>query len=535
MANRVGVEFYVAGSSKFTKDIGGVSKSLLGVAKVGAGLMGGALSVRYIGRAMREFYSEAISNSKEAVTQIQAINSSWAETKKLFGEGMGDAMAPFYRDINGVIQSVNVAIRDATELQRLFDKLSDSEQAAVTSAYEQQTGGKFGYYAAPSADATAINRAMGPMGAFSMGARERFETPAQFVKPDDQIVAFNLMRQRLSGDEINGVSKAQESARGKVVSLNEALANQIRVQMELNTGNRDAAQILTMKATLEEAYAGDQEVRDRKLKYYISDLEKANKYRAKYAADNYIENLQQENQYLAKIQQGRKDEAELIKRVNEFKRQGIDLTQEEIDRIAELQKENQKLSEHYGDSFGGGAKSAIREMQDELYTLGDVGHDVTNDLHDSLTSELNDLIWESKTLDDVLKNVVKSVGSLATQMLLSNMVTSAMGGIGGLFSGGTKMHASGMVLDRPISWMDGNTRHVAGESGPEAIVPLERGPGGRLGLSGGSPNVKLEVHYHGEQKQVQTTTPRWRGDEWVVGVILNDMDHGGPLSERFGR
>lgn len=490
MATKVGIQFYVDGAAAVDRDIKKIGKSLgsavsLGdVAKGTLAFLGIRTSLRMLGREAMDFYSEAIANSKEATTQIQALNNSWAETKRLLGSGLGNAMAPFYRDINGVVQSINVAIRDATELQNLFGKLSSTQQAAVSSQYEQQTGKAFGYQDVK----TATSGAFSLTGSYSASN----QTTRQFVAPDDQILAYNLMKGQLSSDEINGVSQAQESARAKVVSLNEAMGNQIRVQRELNSGNRDASQILSYQMTLEEAYAGDMEIRDRKMKYYLSDLEKLNKLRSEGAADKYIKDLQQEQDYIELIQQGRKDEAEILRTVNRFKSQGIDLTQAEIDGIQQLQEENRKLSDHYGNNFGSGAKSAIRELQDEMYTLGDIGHDVTIELHDDLTSELNDALWETEDLGDAFESAAKSAAKMATQMMLSNAITNAMGAgqnfVGSLFgsergnaflNGRVVPFEKGGVVSSPTLFPLG----IMGEKNkPEGVLPLTRNSQGRLGV-----------------------------------------------------
>lgn len=62
---------------------------------------------------------------------------------------------------------------------------------------------------------------------------------------------------------------------------------------------------------------------------------------------------------------------------------------------------------------------------------------------------------------------------------------------GGAFSKGTQLFATGAVVSSPTSFgMAGGKRGVMGEAGPEAIMPLARGPGGKLGVvaTGGASN-----------------------------------------------
>jgi hypothetical protein len=40
---------------------------------------------------------------------------------------------------------------------------------------------------------------------------------------------------------------------------------------------------------------------------------------------------------------------------------------------------------------------------------------------------------------------------------------------------------------------------------------------------------------NGTAKNANGGRPRWDGDRWVIGVVLDDLEHGGPLSQRMGR
>lgn len=70
--------------------------------------------------------------------------------------------------------------------------------------------------------------------------------------------------------------------------------------------------------------------------------------------------------------------------------------------------------------------------------------------------------------------------------LPSSPVGNALGGVYGVH-GRISTFAKGGVFDRPTSFNFGRGHlGVLGEAGPEAIMPLEKGPGGRLGLRGGN-------------------------------------------------
>ena len=62
---------------------------------------------------------------------------------------------------------------------------------------------------------------------------------------------------------------------------------------------------------------------------------------------------------------------------------------------------------------------------------------------------------------------------------------------GGVFNHGNVVpFAGGALVNGPVMFpMSGGRSGLMGESGPEAIVPLERGPGGKLGIGGGGSTV----------------------------------------------
>ena len=60
-------------------------------------------------------------------------------------------------------------------------------------------------------------------------------------------------------------------------------------------------------------------------------------------------------------------------------------------------------------------------------------------------------------------------------------------------------YASGGVIDKPVIFPMAKGMGLAGEAGPEAILPLKRGKGGRLGVeaSGGVSNIVVNVDASG--------------------------------------
>jgi phage-related minor tail protein len=105
-----------------------------------------------------------------------------------------------------------------------------------------------------------------------------------------------------------------------------------------------------------------------------------------------------------------------------------------------------------------------------------------------------------RSFDDVLKSLALRISSLAVADAFKPLTAGLSKGLNsmfsGLFSGGATAigsvtpFAAGGVIGTPSYFpMQGGGLGLTGEAGPEAIMPLTRGPDGRLGvaMSGGAP------------------------------------------------
>jgi len=119
----------------------------------------------------------------------------------------------------------------------------------------------------------------------------------------------------------------------------------------------------------------------------------------------------------------------------------------------------------------------------------------------------------ARSFDSVLKSLALRLSNLSVSMALKPAIGSLFGGsnLGGLFNassgitggggpddaGGIQPFAKGGVIATPNFFpLGGNRLGLAGEAGPEAIMPLARGPDGRLGVaasSGAAPSVTINI------------------------------------------
>jgi phage-related minor tail protein len=121
----------------------------------------------------------------------------------------------------------------------------------------------------------------------------------------------------------------------------------------------------------------------------------------------------------------------------------------------------------------------------------------------ALGAALEGLIFKGRGLGDILRSLALSLSRIAFRAafrpleqgfgsLLSGLLSA--GGVPAL--SGISFMAKGGVIASPVAFPFGNGAAIAGEAGPEAILPLARGPDGRLGVTargGGGINITFNV------------------------------------------
>lgn len=105
----------------------------------------------------------------------------------------------------------------------------------------------------------------------------------------------------------------------------------------------------------------------------------------------------------------------------------------------------------------------------------------------ALTGAFRSAIVDGASLGEVLRNLATRISDLSLTAALKP-VDTVLGGIiqRGIGSVSTTAFARGGVIARPNYFPLGDGLGVAGEQGPEAILPLAHGPDGRLGVRSAS-------------------------------------------------
>jgi phage-related minor tail protein len=139
-----------------------------------------------------------------------------------------------------------------------------------------------------------------------------------------------------------------------------------------------------------------------------------------------------------------------------------------------------------------------------------------------LTRAFEDAALKGRTLSDVLKSLAQSLSRQTLQAALTPITSIFANGVAGLLGGlgGTPIvrHAQGGVIASPIAFpLSGRGLGVAGEAGPEAILPLARGRDGRLGVSAAGGQQPINVTFNVTAQDAES----FRRSEGQIAAMLS--------------
>ncbi len=166
---------------------------------------------------------------------------------------------------------------------------------------------------------------------------------------------------------------------------------------------------------------------------------------------------------------------------------------------------------------GSGGGDAAASLSTTLDGVGTRTRDLTagsNAFARAITAAFAQGATGAKSFDSVLKSLALRLSSLSLNLALKPVASALTSGLTNLFSGGlnslslgannaaadagpVQPFAKGGVIAAPSFFPLGSGRvGLAGEAGAEAIMPLARGPDGRLGIAAsgaGGGNVTINI------------------------------------------
>lgn len=183
--------------------------------------------------------------------------------------------------------------------------------------------------------------------------------------------------------------------------------------------------------------------------------------------------------------------------------------------IGTMQDQLQALEAQLGSSVSMVAAfdGELARMRETMVFTGREVNTLSSGISGGLRKAFDGLIFDGMKLNDALKTVANTIVDTIYSIAMKP-VTGALGGLlaqgvagvmgagmpfakGGAFSQGRVMpFAKGGVVSSPTSFPMRGGLGLMGEAGPEAIMPLARGPDGRLGVQAGggrSVNVVMNI------------------------------------------
>lgn len=164
--------------------------------------------------------------------------------------------------------------------------------------------------------------------------------------------------------------------------------------------------------------------------------------------------------------------------------------------------------------LGSGFAEELQEASRAMRGMDGEAQRLSRSLSNSLRSAFDKAVFGGARLGDVFRDLAASMAGKVLDASVQPMMNALTGGFSGMFgsvakglgaslfadgaafsSGRVRAFAKGGVVSGPVQFpMRGGTG-LMGEAGPEAIMPLARGPDGRLGVAarggagGGAPVI----------------------------------------------
>lgn len=175
--------------------------------------------------------------------------------------------------------------------------------------------------------------------------------------------------------------------------------------------------------------------------------------------------------------------------------------------MADSMEAGSNLIEAYGrglitlDQFRQKAGSVATEVKDLSVTFYEAGKTFTEGFVNKVIDGLGNA---ELSLSDFAEEFIKMIAKIMTNYMVQKFFTSFADtflGTGGAAKGsalgnawnanGVQYMASGGILNSPSFFMNQGRLAVAGEAGPEAVVPLQRTPTGDLGVAASPVNITI--------------------------------------------
>ena len=203
-----------------------------------------------------------------------------------------------------------------------------------------------------------------------------------------------------------------------------------------------------------------------------------------------------------------------------------------LKELEKLQEKTDDLREKIAGDFAKTIVGSFRSVVNGTKTVGEAFRSMAIQIIQQI---MDILIWQP-----LIKSLTNAFTPMMGQGLFGAATSFLASANGNAFSSGKLIpFANGGVVSSPTYFgMSGNNLGVMGEAGPEAIMPLKRGPGGKLGVEGGggvTVHQTFNFSANGDdsvKKIIAEAAPKIA--QMTEAKIINSRQRGGQMRRAFG-
>jgi len=235
------------------------------------------------------------------------------------------------------------------------------------------------------------------------------------------------------------------------------------------------------------------------------------------------------------------------------------------DAQVSLREQQQQLKDN---DWVGGMQSGFQSLVDGAQSLNETMTQATTGAFNKMGDSLAAFVTTGKgNFKDLAGSILQDISKMLIQFAMLRLAKAAVGmfadggafgssGLLALAKGGAfnthsiQYYANGDIFNKPTAFRHAGGLGVMGEAGPEAVMPLTRGPNGKLGVqvfgnqqssqSAGVVNqVQIDVHISNEGTSTDVQTSSRDGKQLadslkavVLQTLQNEMRPGGMLAAR---
>lgn len=195
----------------------------------------------------------------------------------------------------------------------------------------------------------------------------------------------------------------------------------------------------------------------------------------------------------------------------------------------EMEDDFENMNLYMSEKFAGFTNSVESSLGSAFSTAFQGGENAWEDFMLSIRNAWFDMIGQM-IARAVMLSTFKGIG-----MFLPGPTGSVKGNV--FNSGKLVPMAAGGIINRPTIFPMASGYGLMGEAGPEAVVPLKRTSGGRLGIesAGGSqlPSVIIKFENKGTPQQEVSRNVRYDKilKQFVINLVTTDADRNGPMTQ----